>query len=65
MSVLKDWLEDLNFSGRFMSCVVKNVLFNVFVVGLANCISLLKNTERLQINCKKTHCGEVFFCVGK
>ena len=44
MSVLKDWLEDLNFSGRFMSCVVKNVLFNVFVVGLANCISLLKNT---------------------
>ena len=30
MSVLKDWLEDLNFSGQLISCVLKNVLFNVF-----------------------------------
>ena len=44
MSVLKDWLEDLSFSGHLISCVLKNVLFNVFVVGLANYISLLKNT---------------------
>ena len=40
-SVLKDWSEDLNFSGRSISCVLKNVLFNIFVVGLANYISLL------------------------
>ena len=32
MSVLKDWLEDL------ISCVLKNVLFNIF--------SLLKNYEK-------------------
>ena len=43
-SVFKDWLEDLNFSGRFISCVLKNVLLNVSVVGLAISISLLKNT---------------------
>ena len=24
-SVLKDWLENLNLSGRFISCVIKNV----------------------------------------
>ena len=40
---LKDRLEDLNFSGQLFSCVLKNVLFDVFVVGLANYISLLKN----------------------
>ena len=44
MLVLKDWLEDLNFSGRLISCVLKNVLFNVFIVGFENYISPLKNT---------------------
>ena len=43
MSVLKDWLEDLNFSRRLIF-VLKNVLFKAFVVSLANYISLLKNT---------------------
>ena len=38
ISVLKDWLEDLNFSGRLISFVSKSVLLNVFVVGLANYI---------------------------
>ena len=38
-SVLKDCLEDFNFSGR---------LFNIFVVGLANYISLLKNTMNVK-----------------
>ena len=46
MSVLKDWLVDLNFIGQLMSCVLKNVLFNIiFDAGLTNYISLLKNNE--------------------
>ena len=33
----------------------KNVLFNVFVVGLANCISLLKNTMNGNKSIVKRH----------
>ena len=67
MSVLKDWLEDLNFRGRFISCVLKSVLSNDFVIGLVNYISLLKNMEPFIPNSNKKivkrHTVLIFFFV--